>query len=112
MVFSPYNEYWRQIRKIFVLELLCTKRVQSFSKIREKEVWDLVEFISSNQGCEVNLSHRIFTMTGNVAARAAFGKRCKDQQDFISLLGELIRLAGGFSLADLYSILHLSFFAL
>lgn len=102
LVFSPYNEYWRQLRKISVLELLSTKRVQSFRKIREEEVWDLVEFVSSSQGSEINLSDRIFAMTGNVVARAAFGKKCEDQKDFTLLLAEIVRLAGGFNLADLY----------
>ena len=41
-------------------------------------------------------------MTCNVVSRAAFGKRCKDQHDFTTLLGEIVRLAGGFNIADLY----------
>ncbi|KAL5865399.1 hypothetical protein ACOSQ3_002913 [Xanthoceras sorbifolium] len=102
IVFSPYNDYWRQLRKISVLELLSSKRVQSFRLIREEEVWDLVEYISAFQGCSINLSDRIFAMTSNVVSRAAFGKRCKDQHDFTSLLGEIVRLAGGFNIADLY----------
>ncbi|TXG49327.1 hypothetical protein EZV62_025202 [Acer yangbiense] len=102
IVFSPYNNYWRQLRKISVLELLSTRRVQSFRSIREEEVWDLVEFISASQERSINLSDRIFTMTSNVVSRAAFGKRCKDQHDFTTLLGEIVRLAGGFNIADLY----------
>ncbi|KAK3184529.1 hypothetical protein Dsin_031815 [Dipteronia sinensis] len=102
IVFSPYNNYWRQLRKISVLELLSTRRVQSFRSIREEEVWDLVEFISASQESSINLSDRIFTMTSNVVSRAAFGKRCKDQHDFTTLLGEIVRLAGGFNIADLY----------
>ncbi|KAI9178400.1 hypothetical protein LWI28_026024 [Acer negundo] len=41
-------------------------------------------------------------MTSNVVSRAAFGKRCKDQHDFTTLLGEIVGLAGGFNIADLY----------
>ncbi|XP_031264791.1 premnaspirodiene oxygenase-like [Pistacia vera] len=101
-VFSPYNDYWREMRKISVMELLSAKRVQSFKSIREEEVWNLIEFISSSEGLVINLSEKIFAMTNNVVSRAAFGKKCKDQYDFTSLLEEIMHLAGGFDIADLY----------
>lgn len=102
IVFSPYNDYWRQLRKISVLELLSAKRVQSFKSIREDEVWDLVEFIASSERQCINLSKHIFAMTNNVVSRAAFGKKCKDQHDFTRLLQEIMQLAGGFDVADLF----------
>ncbi|XP_016649690.1 PREDICTED: cytochrome P450 CYP71D312-like [Prunus mume] len=102
IVFAPYNEYWRQLRKISVMELLSANRVQSFRSIREEEVWNLVEFIASSQGHTINLSDKIYTMTNDVVSRAAFGNKCKYQHEFTLLLGEIILLAGGFNIADLY----------
>ncbi|KAJ4703400.1 Cytochrome P450 [Melia azedarach] len=101
-VFSPYNDYWRQLRKISVLELLSAKRVLSFRSIREEEIWDLVEFISFSEGQTINLSEKIFAMTNNVVSRAAFGKKCKDGHDFTKLLEEIMSFAGGFDIADLF----------
>ncbi|GFZ12600.1 hypothetical protein Acr_23g0009850 [Actinidia rufa] len=37
-----------------------------------------------------------------MVARAAFGKRNKDQEEFISLVEEATILAAGFSIVDLY----------
>ena len=38
MAFSPYGDYWRQIRKIVATHLLGSKKVGSYRLAREKEV--------------------------------------------------------------------------
>ncbi|GMP44795.1 hypothetical protein CsSME_00013572 [Camellia sinensis var. sinensis] len=43
--FAPYNDYWRQMRKLCGLQLFNTKRVQSFHSVRE-EVHRMIEKIS------------------------------------------------------------------
>jgi cytochrome P450 len=102
IIFSPYGEHWRQIRKICVIELLSVKRVQSFRYIREEEVSNLVKSISASEGSVVNLTHKILAMTYGITARAAFGKKSKHQKAFKSAIEETARLLGGFCIADLY----------
>jgi len=84
------------------VELLTAKRVQSFRSIREEEVAKLVKKIAASEGCVVNLSQSIYPMTYGIAARAAFGKRSRYQQVFISKIKEQLKLMGGFSVAELY----------
>ncbi|CAN0880320.1 Desmethyl-deoxy-podophyllotoxin synthase [Linum grandiflorum] len=102
LVFAPYGDYWRRLRRICVSELLSPKRVASFRSIREEEVEDLVAAISSSSGGVINLSELIFLATNNVTSRSAFGKRCRDSGEFLTLLQQVIRIAGGFNLPDLY----------
>ncbi|KAF4367975.1 hypothetical protein F8388_002586 [Cannabis sativa] len=45
--FAPYGEYWRQARKICVLELLSHKRVQQFHLVRKEET-DVLSFVEEN----------------------------------------------------------------
>ncbi|XP_028100719.1 cytochrome P450 71D8-like, partial [Camellia sinensis] len=100
--FSPYGEYRRQFRKICTTELLSSKRVETFRGIREEEVMNFVRDISSNTGSAINLSKRIFSHTYGVTGRAAFGKKNRDQEEFMEAKDELVALFGGFSVADMY----------
>lgn len=99
---AKYGTYWKQLRKICSLELLSTKRVRSFHSIREQEVSNLIRYISNNTGSCVNLSEKVACMTSDITARAAFGKKCKDQGEFISLIKKLVRMAEGFVVFDLF----------
>ncbi|XWS11321.1 hypothetical protein CRYUN_Cryun38cG0073600 [Craigia yunnanensis] len=102
IVMAAYGNYWRQVRKICTVELLTAKRVHSFQSIREEEVSVLLKSMSSNDGLPINLSKKIFSLTYGITSRAAFGNKCKDQETFESNIEEIIKLASGFCLADIY----------
>ncbi|RWR72825.1 Cytochrome P450 [Cinnamomum micranthum f. kanehirae] len=102
IAFSPYCNYWRQLRKICTLELLSTRRVESFSHIREEEVVNLVRSIFAAANSPINLTEKLFALTNNVISKAMLGKKCKEQEKFNSGLKEAIELSGGFTLADLF----------
>ncbi|XP_049400410.1 desmethyl-deoxy-podophyllotoxin synthase-like isoform X1 [Solanum stenotomum] len=103
ITFSPYGDHWRQLRKICVAELLNVKRVQSFESLRQEEVKDLIKTISLNPaGTTINLSQMIFTLTNNIIARAAFGRKLENQDEFIATLRKIVDLAGGFDLPDTF----------
>ena len=103
--FSPYGDYWRQLRKICSVELLSAKRVASFRSIREEEVSNLITTIrrSSSEGSvPIDLSDKIDSLNYGITARTAFGEKTKDQEAYIPIAREISRLAGGFYVADMY----------
>ncbi|KAJ8760198.1 hypothetical protein K2173_011054 [Erythroxylum novogranatense] len=91
LVFAPYGEYWKQMRKICMTELLDPKRVQSFSSIRHDEVNNLVESVRSSIGSPINFSQMILLLTSKVVCRSAFEG-----------LKEATELAGGFNIDDVF----------
>ncbi|KAK7310356.1 hypothetical protein RJT34_07818 [Clitoria ternatea] len=100
--FAPYGNYWRQLRKICTIELLTQKRVNSFKPIREEELTNLIKKIESQKGSPINLTEATFSSMYTIISRAAFGKKCKGQEKYISLLKEVIKAAGGFDIGDLF----------
>ena len=112
LAFAPYGEYWRQLRKICMQELLSTSHVQSYQPIREEETSNLIKWIALNaaSGSAINLTEKVFSTTYNITSRAAFGKKCKEQDKFILAMQEVIRVSSGFDIADVFpsvSFLHL-----
>ncbi|KAL4634179.1 hypothetical protein ACB092_04G180200 [Castanea dentata] len=77
IAFSSYGEYWRQVRKICVLELLSLKRVQSFQYTREEEVSILINKVRDLclKGVSINLSELLIENSNNIVTRCVFGKK-------------------------------------
>ncbi|KAG5546687.1 hypothetical protein RHGRI_018753 [Rhododendron griersonianum] len=62
----------------------------------------VVRSIALDAGSAVNLTQKLNSFAFEITSRAAFGKRFKDQEAFISIVKEALKLAGGFNVADLY----------
>ncbi|XP_066325744.1 dolabradiene monooxygenase-like [Miscanthus floridulus] len=105
IIFSPYNAQWRELRKLCMIELFSQRRVLTFRNVREEEVANLLRSISreSADGQQpVNLSEGICRMINDVAARTVVSDRCKYRDEYMHELDEMVRMFGGFNLADLY----------
>lgn len=95
--FSPYGEYWRQMRSICVFQLLSNKRVQSFCRVREEETSNMIDTIR-RLGCSsrpVNLSDLLASLTNGVICRATFGRKYDKEgegKNFKKLLLDLGKL--------------------
>ncbi|KAL7244872.1 hypothetical protein ACSBR2_000257 [Camellia fascicularis] len=108
LAFAPYNDYWRQMRKVCVLQLFNTKRVQSFHSVREEEVHRVIEKISklASEDKGINLSEMLMALTSTTICRVAFGKRYEDEgherSRFHSLLNEGQAMFVSFFISDYF----------
>ncbi|XP_072963579.1 cytochrome P450 71A9-like [Typha angustifolia] len=105
IAFSNYGEYWRQARKICVLELLSVKSVQSFRAIREEEVALLVTNIRrmSSSNAPFDFSEMLISLTNKITLRVAFGDHVGSGGRFSRILIETQKLLGGFWVADYFT---------
>lgn len=83
LVFSPYGEYWRQLRKICVQELLSDHRVQSQQFLRDEEVDVLIQKI--RRSCldkeeSVNLTELLLDVTNYIVCRSLLGQRYEGER--------------------------------
>ncbi|KAF2282870.1 hypothetical protein GH714_043354 [Hevea brasiliensis] len=107
IAFAPYGAYWRNIRKICILELLSAKRVQSFGHVRKEEVARLVVRIGESYPATNNLSKIIELYANDVLCRVALGRDFSrggeyDRHGFQKMLDDYQALLGGFSLGDYF----------
>eukprot|EP01018_Ginkgo_biloba_P010769 Gb_25664 [translate_table: standard] len=81
--FSPYRPYWRQLRKVCVLELLSAKRIESMKFIREEEIAMMRENIMKQCGVNgsspVNISKLVSTLATDIICRMAFGRNHSEE---------------------------------
>ncbi|GFP93744.1 cytochrome p450 71d95 [Phtheirospermum japonicum] len=103
IIFSPYAEYWRQMRKICILELLGPKNSKSFMSMRLDEVNHLVKSLQSSSAKPVNITNKIFAFTSSTMCRAAFGKAViRDRETLVAMFKEASAMAGGFLAGDFF----------
>ncbi|XP_059444313.1 cytochrome P450 71A1-like [Corylus avellana] len=111
VVFSPYGEYWRQARKISVLQLLSLKNVQSFQCVREEEVEVLINNIRDSclkGAASINLSDMFMATSNNIASRCILGQKLEEENGK-SRFGQLSRrtmvLLAAFCFGDFFPLL-------
>ncbi|KAL6629984.1 hypothetical protein ACP70R_029749 [Stipagrostis hirtigluma subsp. patula] len=104
IIFAPYGDGWRQLRKICALELLSARRVQSFRPVREDEAGRLLRAVAAAAAASspVNLSEGIAGYVADSTVRAIIGSRFKDRDAYLRLLQEGLKIMPGMTLPDLF----------
>uniref|UniRef100_A0A7N0RIX9 Cytochrome P450 n=1 Tax=Kalanchoe fedtschenkoi TaxID=63787 RepID=A0A7N0RIX9_KALFE len=102
ILLAPYGEYWRHIRAIGVLQLLSSRRVQSYQAVREEEIALMIENIKGSDS-SIDLSKMLGTLTNDILCRIAFGKKYSQgegEEKFKKLFDEFGELLGVFNIGE------------
>lgn len=114
LAIAPYGENWRRLRKVSMMEVFSTKRVESFTAEREAEVGSLVAYIrstsSSSPPTVIDFHKTMVALTNNFICRIMFGDgytgRLNRYEEggsrFHDVFEEALMALGGFSLADFF----------
>ena len=101
LIFGTYGDRWRQMRKVCIIELLSGMQVRRMESIRAKEVDSLLRSIAA-AGPTVNLSAKMSALSNDVVARAVFGGKFTQQEEYLEEVDTVNRLVSGSCLADLF----------
>ncbi|WOL12150.1 hypothetical protein Cni_G20915 [Canna indica] len=111
ITWSPYGPYWRQARKMCLVELFSAKRLESYEYIRVEEVRMLLRDLFRSAGSPVLLKDYLTTVSLNVISRMVLGKKYLDKategetvvvspEEFKEMLDELFLLNGVLNIGD------------
>lgn len=105
ILFSPYGEYWKNMRKVLAMELFSAKKVRSFGPIRLDEGSRLIASVKESAGKQINLTEKLRCFTSSLVCRIAFGKvktTMVEPSAFVALVRELVTLGTVMGLPDLF----------
>ncbi|XP_030526291.2 trimethyltridecatetraene synthase-like [Rhodamnia argentea] len=75
IAWSPYGPYWRQARKLCIVELFSAKRLESYEHIRTEELMSLLRNLYHSRGAHLPLKDHLCSLSLNVISRMVLGKK-------------------------------------
>ncbi|CAM8982192.1 unnamed protein product [Rhodiola kirilowii] len=112
ITWSPYGPYWRQARRMCLMELFSAKRLESYEYIRKEEMMALLHNLySASTGDDNNavlIKDHLSTLSLNVISRMVLGRKYTDESEsavvspdeFKKMLDELFLLSGVLNIGD------------
>ncbi|KAM4101081.1 hypothetical protein ACJW30_05G116500 [Castanea mollissima] len=103
LAFCPYNDSWRNMQKIFRMELLSKTRVQSFEYKRKAKITELINYITQASPNPIELSEKALSLTYSVICQIAFNKNYDEIEGskFKAFVQESMELFGTVATSDI-----------
>ncbi|XP_028769833.1 cytochrome P450 81E8-like [Neltuma alba] len=120
LVFTPYGDHWRNLRRITVEEVLSNHRLNKFLEMRRDEVKRLVQKLVQDSNntvfAKVEMKSRFYELTFNNMMRMLSGKRywgddnevgdVEEARKIREIIKQLVSLGGVNNIADFLPILR------
>ncbi|KAG5230832.1 cytochrome P450 [Salix suchowensis] len=108
LVWAPYGDHWRNLRKIASIEVLSAYRLQMLSAIRLEEVKAMICGLFRKQNQLVDMKTVFFELTLNIMMRMIAGKRyygenvsdVEEAKRFQAIHAEAVLLSGKTIIGD------------
>ncbi|GAB4861036.1 hypothetical protein Ancab_040060 [Ancistrocladus abbreviatus] len=118
--FSPYGSYWREMRKLVMLELHASHRLERLKHLRTSEVRSAIKSVheriscsesgvsSTSNGITIDISRWFEDINLNVMARLLAGKDFEDDEydRYHKAVREFFHMFGAFVISDIFPFLR------
>ena len=107
MVWAPYGEFWRMVRKVAVRDLLSAASIEGLSDLREAQVRRMENFLSQHTGEVVNVRELASSTAMNMMTEMLWGGTIAKhvETEFTKALAELLDLLGAPNVSDFFPVL-------
>ncbi|KAK4365246.1 hypothetical protein RND71_016604 [Anisodus tanguticus] len=109
--FSPYGSYWRDMRKLFVREMLSNRNLEVCYSLRKHEVRKTIRNVHTKIGNPIDIGELAFATEMNVIMSMIFGsnfveEKCrKDGTEFRELVIKFLQVMGKPNISDFFPML-------
>ncbi|KAJ1407084.1 Cytochrome P450 [Sesbania bispinosa] len=108
ITWSQYGPYWRQARKMCLMELFSAKRLESYEYIRKQELHAFLNELFKSANKTILLKDHLSDLSLNVISRMVLGKKYTEKsentiispEEFKKMLDELFLLNGVLNIGD------------
>nr|GMD99786.1 angelicin synthase-like [Ipomoea batatas] len=110
IAFAPSGTYWRDIRKLFVREMLSSANLRACHEHRREEVRKAIRSVRSRTGQAVNIRELASSTEINVVARMIWGSTLGSDEgkidqiggEFREIMGKFVAMVGEPNISDFF----------